>query len=69
MHIMQELPTIKTNSLFENSQDFKQTTHGRPQYPIVFIHNIILYFNCIGSVKYLFKWSHHAFFYSSTQVV
>ena len=40
MHIMQELPTIKTNFLFENSQDFNQTIHGRPQDPIVFIHNI-----------------------------
>ena len=60
MHIMQELPTVKTDFLFENSQDFNQTTHGRPQYPIVFIHNISLYFNCeISSVKYVFKWSHH----------
>ena len=56
---MLELPTIKTDFLFENSQDFNQTTHARPQHPIVFIHNISLYFNCISSVKYLFKWSHH----------
>ena len=55
MHIM---PTIKTNFLFENSQDFNQTTHGRPQYPIDFIHNISLYFKCISSVEYVFKWSH-----------
>ena len=33
--------------------------HARPQHPIVFIHNISLYFNCISSVKYVFKWSHH----------
>ena len=57
---MLELPTIKTDFLFENSQDFDQTTHARPQHPIVFIDIISLYFNCIGSVKYLFKWSHHS---------
>ena len=56
---MLDLPTIKTDFLFEKSQDFNQTTHARPQHPIVFIHNISLYFNCISSVKYLFKWSHH----------
>ena len=57
---MLDLPTIKTDFLFENSQDFNQTTHARPQHPIVFIHNISLYFNCISSVKYVFKWSHHS---------
>ena len=56
---MLDLATIKTDFLFENSQDFNQTTHARPQHPIVFIHNISLYFNCISSVKYLFKRSHH----------
>ena len=56
---MLDLPTIKTDFLFEKSQDFNQTTHARPQHPIVFIHNISLYFNCISSVKYLFKRSHH----------
>ena len=56
---MLELPTIKTNFVFENSQDFNQTTHARPQHPIVFIDIISLYFNCTSSVKYLFKWSHH----------
>ena len=56
---MLDLPTIKTDFLFENSEDFNQTTHARPQHPIVFIHNISLYFNCISSVKYLFKWSCH----------
>ena len=56
---MLDLPTIKNDFLFKNSQDFNQTTHARPQYPIVFIHNISLYFNCISSVKYLFKRSHH----------
>ena len=56
---MLELPTIKTDFLFENSQDFDQTTHARPQQPIVFIDIISLYFNCIGSVKYVFKRSHH----------
>ena len=64
---MLELPTIKTDFLFENSQDFNQTTHARPQHPIVFIHNISLYFNCIISVKYVFKWSRHAFFCTTTQ--
>ena len=59
MHIMWELPTIETNFLFENSQDFNQTTHGRPQDPIVFIHKISLYFKFISSVKYVFKWSCH----------
>ena len=58
-HIMRELPTIKTDFLFENSQDFNQTTHARPQHSIVFIDNISLYFNCISSVEYAFKWSHH----------
>ena len=56
---MLTLPTIKTDFLFEYSQDFNETTHARPQHPIVFIHNISLYFNCIISVKYLFKWSRH----------
>ena len=56
---MLDLPTIKTDFLFENSQDFNHTTHARPQHPIVFIHNISLYFNCISSVKYLFKRSCH----------
>ena len=59
-HIMLDFQTIKTDFLFENSQDFNQTTHARPQPPIVFIHNISLYFNCISSVKYLFKWSRHS---------
>ena len=57
---MWELPTNKTKFLFENTQDFNQTTHGRPQDPIVFIHNISLYFNCLGSVKDVFKWSCHS---------
>ena len=57
---MLELPTIKTDFLFENSQDFNQTTHARPQHPIVFIHNISLCFNCISSVKYVFKRSCHS---------
>ena len=56
---MLELPTIQTDFLFENSQDFDQTTHARPQQPIVFIDIISLYFNCIGSVKYVFKRSRH----------
>ena len=57
---MLELPTIKTDFLFENSQDFHQTTHARPQQPIVFIDIISLYFNCIGSVKYVCKRSPHS---------
>ena len=56
---MLDLPTIKTDFLFENSQDFNQTTHARPQDPIVLIDIISLYFNCISSVKYLFKWLRH----------
>ena len=56
---MLELPTIKTDFLFENSQDFNQTTHARPQHPIVFIDIISLYFNCTSSVKYVFKRSSH----------
>ena len=56
---MLELPTIKIDFLFVNSQDFNQTTHARPQHPTVFIDIISLYFNCTSSVKYLFKWSHH----------
>ena len=69
---MLELPTIKTDFLFENSQDFNQTTHARPQHPIVFIHNISLYFNCISSVKCFQKvtsQSRHAFFCSTTQAL
>ena len=61
MHIMWQLPTNKTNFLFENTQDFNQTTQGRPQDPIVFIHIISLYFNCLGSVKDFFKWSQHSY--------
>ena len=57
---MLELPTLKTDFLCENSQDFNQTTHARPQQPIVFIDIISLYFNCIGSVKYVFKRSRHS---------
>ena len=56
---MLDLATIKTDFLFESSQDFNQTTHARPQHPIVFIHNISLYFNCISFVKYLFRRSRH----------
>ena len=56
---MLDLAKINTDFLFENSQDFNQTTHARPQHPIVFIHNISLYFNCISSVLYVFKRSHH----------
>ena len=56
---MLDLPTIKTDFLFKNSQDFNQTSHARPQHPIVFIHNISLYFNCISSGKYVFKRSRH----------
>ena len=68
MHIMQELPTIKTNFLFENSEDFNQTTHGRPQHSIFFTHNISLYFKCISSVKYVFKWSCHSHIMSISAV-
>ena len=67
---MLELPTIKTDFLFENSQDFDQTTHARPQHPIVFIDIISLYFNCIGSeicFQKVTSWSRHAFFRGMTQ--
>ena len=67
MHIILELPTIK------KSQDFNQTIHARPQHPIVFIHNISLYFNCISNCKICFQmvmsWSHHAFFCGMTKAV
>ena len=53
---MQESPTKKTNFIFVNMQDFNQTTHGGPQDPNVFIDNISLYFNCLGSVQDVFKW-------------
>ena len=56
---MWESPTSKTNFLFENTKDFNQTIHGGPQDPIVFIYIISLNFNCLGSVKDGFKWSHH----------
>ena len=55
-----KLPTIKNDFSLKKYQVFNQTTHARPQDPIVFIHNISLYFNCISSVKYVFKWSHHS---------
>ena len=69
---MLELPTIKTDFLFENTHRISiQTTHARPQHPIVFIDIISFYFNCIGSVKYIFQKvtsrSRHAFFRSTTQ--
>ena len=46
---MLELPTIKADFLFENSQDFNQTTHARPQHPIVFIDIISLLLACLES--------------------
>ena len=57
MHIMEELPTNKSNFLFKNKQDFNQTTHVGPQEPIVFIDNINLHLNCLGSVNDLFNFS------------
>ena len=51
MHIMQELPTNKTNFLFKNTKDFNQTTYGGPQVPIVFIDNNSLDFHAISSVQ------------------
>ena len=57
---MWELPTFKTNFLFENSQDFNQTTHAAPHLPVVFIDNIILYFNYLVFVLHVFKRSHNA---------
>ena len=59
MNIIQELPTNKPNFFFKGTQDFNQTTHVWPQEPIVFIDNINLHLNCLGSVKDVFKWSHH----------
>ena len=68
---MLELPTIKTDFLFENSQDVNQTTYARPQHPIVFIDIISLYFNFISfceiSFRMVMSWSRHAFFCSTTQ--
>ena len=55
MHILWELPTNKANFLFKNTQNFNQTTHVGPQEPIVIIHNIILYFHSISSVKDLIE--------------
>ena len=49
------LPTSKPNFLFENTQDFNQTTHLGPQEPIVFIDNISLYFYAISSVHNLIE--------------
>ena len=60
MHIMSELPTNKLNFLFKNTQYFNQTTYIGPQEPIVFIDNINLHLNCLGSVKDVFKWLHHS---------
>ena len=48
------LPIIKIDFLFENSQDFNQTTHARSQHPIVFVDIIM-------------SRSHHASFCSTTQ--
>ena len=59
MHIMQELLTNKANFLFKNTQDFNQTTHAAPHLPIVFIDNIILYFNYLVFLLHVFKRSHH----------
>ena len=55
------MPTNKTNFLFKNTEDFNEATHGRPQDLIVFIHNISLYFNCLGSFENVFKWSCHGY--------
>ena len=42
-HIILELPTIKTDFLFENSQDFNQTTHARPLFIIsVYILTVLV---------------------------
>ena len=60
MYIMWELPTIKTNFLFKSSQDFNQTTHAGLHLPIVFIDNIILYFNYLVFVLHVFKMSCNA---------
>ena len=60
MYIMQELPKNKANFLFKNTQDFNQATHAAPHLPIVFIDNIILYFNYLVFVLHVFKWSHNA---------
>ena len=57
---MWELLTIKTNFLFKTSQDFNQTTHAGPHLPIVFIDNIILYFNYLVFVLHIFKRSCNA---------
>ena len=68
MHIMQELPTNKTNFLFKNTQDVNLTRHAAPHFPIIFIDNIILYFNYLTFVLHVFKWScnAHITFFSNT---
>ena len=56
---MLELPTIKTDFSSRTHRNYDQTTHARPQHPIVLIDIISLYFNCTSSVKYVFKRSRH----------
>ena len=63
---MLELPIIKTDFLFENSQDFDQTAHARPQQPIVFIDIIRISISEICFQKVM-SWSRHAFFHGTTQ--
>ena len=55
MHIMWKLPTNKANFLFKNTQDFNHTAHAAPHLPIVFIDNMILYFNYLVFVPHVFK--------------
>ena len=60
MHIMLEFPTNKANFPFKNTQHFNQTKHAAPHLPIVFIDNIILYFNYVVFVLRVFKRSCNA---------
>ena len=55
MHVMQELPTNKANFLFKNTYDFNWTRHAAPHLPIVFIDNIILYFNYLAFVLHVLQ--------------
>ena len=54
MHIMWELPTNKPNFLWEHT-GFQSNYTCRTTKPIIFIHNISLYFHPISSVQDLIE--------------
>ena len=50
----------QANFLFNNMQDFKQTTHVGQQDPFIFISNTNFYFYAMMSAKDLMEESHNS---------